>query len=226
MGNLELQAIKLVLEDWRHWLEGAEQPFLIWTDHKNLEYIRTAKRNIELDALSHQFEPDNTPVAPTTILPLTCVIEGAGPRWLPSELPFCSDQSWFVGPALGALHQSELSPGSASTYPDSIFGSPLWKGTLGSSSLPVQFVPDQDLPSASSRGAPSFQRPWSHISLDFVTGLPLSKGNTVILTINEHFSKMVHFVPLPKVPSATEAAEVMLSHVFHLHGLPQDVVSY
>ena len=36
---------------------------------------------------------------------------------------------------------------------------------------------------------------------------------------------MVHVVPLPKLPSAKETAEVMLSHVFRLHGLPQDVVS-
>ncbi len=44
VGNRELLAIKLALEEWRHWLEGAEQPFLIWTDHKNIEYIKTAKR--------------------------------------------------------------------------------------------------------------------------------------------------------------------------------------
>lgn len=44
VGNRELLAVKAALEEWRHWLEGAEVPFLVWTDHKNLEYIRTAKR--------------------------------------------------------------------------------------------------------------------------------------------------------------------------------------
>lgn len=29
---------------WRHWLEAAKDPFLILTDHQNLEYIRTARR--------------------------------------------------------------------------------------------------------------------------------------------------------------------------------------
>lgn len=43
VGDRELLAIKLALEEWRHWLEGAEQPFLVWTDHKNIEYIRSAK---------------------------------------------------------------------------------------------------------------------------------------------------------------------------------------
>lgn len=26
-------------------MEGASVPFLVWTDHKNLQYIRTAKRS-------------------------------------------------------------------------------------------------------------------------------------------------------------------------------------
>ena len=44
VGNRELLAVKLALEEWRHWLERSSVPFLVWTDHKNLEYIRTAKR--------------------------------------------------------------------------------------------------------------------------------------------------------------------------------------
>lgn len=41
--NHKLLAVKLTLEEWRHWLEGAEHPFIAWTDHKNLTYIQTAK---------------------------------------------------------------------------------------------------------------------------------------------------------------------------------------
>ena len=36
--------VKLALEEWRHWLEGTRVPFLVWTDHRHLEYIQTAKR--------------------------------------------------------------------------------------------------------------------------------------------------------------------------------------
>ncbi|KAL0148816.1 hypothetical protein M9458_055825, partial [Cirrhinus mrigala] len=39
VGNRELLAIKLALEEWRHWLEGANHPFTIITDHKNLQYL-------------------------------------------------------------------------------------------------------------------------------------------------------------------------------------------
>ncbi|KAK3553874.1 hypothetical protein QTP70_012711 [Hemibagrus guttatus] len=44
IGNRELLAVKLALEEWRHWLEGAKHPFTVLTDHKNLEYLRAAKR--------------------------------------------------------------------------------------------------------------------------------------------------------------------------------------
>ncbi|KAM9506098.1 uncharacterized protein ACWYII_048073 isoform 2-T2 [Salvelinus alpinus] len=44
VGNRELLAIRLALGEWRQWLEGATVPFVVWTDHKNLEYIRSAKR--------------------------------------------------------------------------------------------------------------------------------------------------------------------------------------
>jgi hypothetical protein len=67
-------------------LEGAEHPFVVWTDHKNLEYLFTAKRlnsrqarwallltwfnfslsyqpgskNVNPDALSHRYSPTFT----------------------------------------------------------------------------------------------------------------------------------------------------------------------
>src|SRR6202795_2271425 len=42
--DVEMLAIIRALEEWRHYLEGARQPFEIWTDHKNLEYFWTAQK--------------------------------------------------------------------------------------------------------------------------------------------------------------------------------------
>ena len=39
VGNRELLAVVLALQEWRHWLEGTAEPYLIWTDHKNLAYL-------------------------------------------------------------------------------------------------------------------------------------------------------------------------------------------
>ena len=43
MGDREILAVVKALKVWRHWLEGAKHPFLIWTDHHNLEYIRAVR---------------------------------------------------------------------------------------------------------------------------------------------------------------------------------------
>jgi hypothetical protein len=39
----EMLTIIRALEDWRHYLEGLPQPFDIISDHRNLEYWRTAQ---------------------------------------------------------------------------------------------------------------------------------------------------------------------------------------
>jgi hypothetical protein len=39
----EMLAIIRALEEWRHFLEGAQHTIEIWTDHKNLEYFQTAQ---------------------------------------------------------------------------------------------------------------------------------------------------------------------------------------
>jgi len=40
----EMLTIIHALEEWRHFLEGAQYLVEIWTDHKNLEYFMTAKK--------------------------------------------------------------------------------------------------------------------------------------------------------------------------------------
>lgn len=68
-------------------------------------------------------------------------------------------------------------------------------------------------------------RLWSHIALDFVIGLPPSKGNTVIVTIVDWFSKAAHFLALPKIPTALETANLLVDQVFQLPGTASNIVS-
>jgi hypothetical protein len=39
----ELLAIVNSFQEWRHYLEGAQHPITVYTDHKNLEYFMSAK---------------------------------------------------------------------------------------------------------------------------------------------------------------------------------------
>jgi len=38
------------------------------------------------------------------------------------------------------------------------------------------------------------EKPWSHISADFITKLLLAQGYDAILVVCDHFSKIAHFV--------------------------------
>uniref|UniRef100_A0A4W5R815 Gypsy retrotransposon integrase-like protein 1 n=1 Tax=Hucho hucho TaxID=62062 RepID=A0A4W5R815_9TELE len=96
----ELLAVVKALKAWRHWLKGAKHPFLIWTDHHNLEYIRAARRlnsrqarwamfftrfvftlsyrpgshNGKADALSWLYDSEERPMDQTPILPASCLV--------------------------------------------------------------------------------------------------------------------------------------------------------
>lgn len=61
--------------------------------------------------------------------------------------------------------------------------------------------------------------------MDFVTRLPPSKGNTVILTIVDGFSKTAHFIVLSKLPHALVTATLFVDQVFQLHGILVDIMS-
>ncbi|KAL0192360.1 hypothetical protein M9458_010656 [Cirrhinus mrigala] len=100
VGNRELLAIKLALEEWRHWLEGAKHPFTVLTDHRNLEYLRSAKvlnhrqarwslfftrfqfqvsyrpgtQNTKADALSRIHEPGQPVTSSESVLPTTLIL--------------------------------------------------------------------------------------------------------------------------------------------------------
>lgn len=68
------------------------------------------------------------------------------------------------------------------------------------------------------------QRPWSH-NIDFITDLPTSEGMTTIVTIGDQFSKPLHLIPLPSLPTAFSLAELLFTQVFRIYGLPEDIVS-
>jgi reverse transcriptase-like protein/integrase-like protein/chromodomain-containing protein/aspartyl protease len=68
-------------------------------------------------------------------------------------------------------------------------------------------------------------RPWTSLGIDFITDLPLSEGMTVIFTVVDRFTKMAHFIPMPKIPDADETARVFIKEIVRLHGLPLEIIS-
>ncbi|KAJ8381441.1 hypothetical protein SKAU_G00022190 [Synaphobranchus kaupii] len=196
VGDRELLAIKLALEEWRHWLEGAGSPFIVFTDHHNLIYI--------------------SPADPEPILPASCFVAAVSweiegivkvaqasqpdPRNNPNSSLFVPDS--VRSQVLEWVHASRLAchPGVARTIA-LVRRSFWWPTVKGDTRAFVLACPvcakskaSHQPPSGLLHPLPVPGRPWSHIGVDFVTGLPLSE-------------------------------ELLVLHVVRLHGIPSDIVS-
>jgi len=69
-------------------------------------------------------------------------------------------------------------------------------------------------------------RPFSHVAMDLITGLPNSKGYDAILTIIDHgCSRGAIFLPCTITITGPQIAKLYLDHVYRWFGLPKRVIS-
>lgn len=66
---------------------------------------------------------------------------------------------------------------------------------------------------------------WSHISMDFVEGLPNSRGKNAILVTIDRFTKYGHFIALSHPFTTHSVAKLFLENIYKLHGLPVRIVT-
>jgi len=68
-------------------------------------------------------------------------------------------------------------------------------------------------------------KPWAHITADFIVKLPLSRGYDSILVVCNQLTKMAHFIPMTEKTSAEGLAVLFWDHMWKLHGLPKSIIS-
>jgi len=68
-------------------------------------------------------------------------------------------------------------------------------------------------------------RPWTHISVDFITKLPLAQGYNSILVVVDKLTKMVYFIPTIEKILAKGLARLFRNNVWKLHRLSKSIIS-
>lgn len=66
---------------------------------------------------------------------------------------------------------------------------------------------------------------WTHISMDFVEGLPKSDNKDSILVVVDMFTKYSHLFALSHPYTASHIAKILVENIYKLHGLPTCIVT-
>ena len=67
-------------------------------------------------------------------------------------------------------------------------------------------------------------KPWSSVSLDWITDLPPKHYHDAILVVVDRLTKQAIFIPTTKSMPAPDVAALFLQHVVRVHGVPSTLV--
>ena len=69
------------------------------------------------------------------------------------------------------------------------------------------------------------EKPWTHISMDFITKLLLAQEYDSILVVCDRMTKMAYFVPTTEKTLVEGVARLFWNNVWKLHGLPESIIT-
>ncbi|CAJ0948265.1 unnamed protein product [Ranitomeya imitator] len=210
-----------------------------------ISYLPGSK-NVKADALSRSFVPDSPGLSePASILKEGVIVSAISPdlrrvlqKFQANKPDRCPAKKLFVPDRWTSKVISELHCSVLAGHPG-IFGTrelvarSFWWPSLSrdvrafvqSCGICARAKPCCSRASGLLLPLPVPKRPWTHISMDFISDLPVSQKMSVIWVVCDRFSKMVHLVPLVKLPSSSDLVPLFFQHVVRLHGIPENIVS-
>uniref|UniRef100_A0A8C5MK70 Gypsy retrotransposon integrase-like protein 1 n=1 Tax=Leptobrachium leishanense TaxID=445787 RepID=A0A8C5MK70_9ANUR len=211
---------------------------------------RPGDRNVKADALSRQYDPyesntqDHNPIVPperivaSTVLSVSSpflerlqAVQVGAPPDKPPDMLFVPEKERQE--LLIMFHDSKPAGHPGITKTLTSISRQFWWPTMRQDvrlfvlacQVCARSKTSKSLPVGLLQPLPTPKRPWSHLSMDFIVDLLKSKGHTVVLTVVDRFSKMAHFIPVPKLPTAKELAVVFAREIVRIHGVPSEIVS-
>ncbi|KAL0549558.1 hypothetical protein IC582_014043 [Cucumis melo] len=250
--DLELAAVVFALKIWRHYLYG--EKIQIFTDHKSLKYFFTQKelnmrqqrwlelvKDYDCEILYH---PSKANVVADALSRKKRGLAEAGQA---VEFSISSDggllferrlcvpsDSAVKTELLYEAHSSPFSmhPGSTKMYQD-LKRVYWWRNMkrevaeFVSRCLVCQQVKaPRQKPAGLLQPLSILEWKWENVSMDFITGLPRTlRGFTVIWVVVDRLTKSAHFVPGKSTYTASKWAQLYMSEIVRLHGVPVSIVS-
>ncbi|GJP65712.1 hypothetical protein CLOP_g22576, partial [Closterium sp. NIES-67] len=238
----EMLAIVHAFKIWRCYLTGAD--VTVRTDHKSLQYLGAAESQPAADTLAglsgvqlhvqdhvqkrrQQYcrRPFQT-ICPTRSS-VYYLRSGTDRIWVPSyrllrelliqEVHDSNLSGHFgVDKTLKALQRFYYWPDMVTDVQRYVAACPICQRMKSSHQRPTGLLQPLEPP----------QRPWQHVTMDFVTGLPAGpSGNDAVLVVVDRLTKMAHFAPCRTTITAEETARLFISTVVRLHGIPAAIIS-
>ncbi|KAL4589487.1 hypothetical protein LXL04_002394 [Taraxacum kok-saghyz] len=240
----ELMALVLAIQHWRPFLLG--RTFTVFTDEKSLRHLldqrimtpdqqnwlaklmgytftilyKLGRDNSAADALSHS----------PSLHPGYQLLDGK--LYHKGKLVIPASSRWI--PKLIAEFHDSPSRGHSGFYRTyrRLAAHVYWIGMTKTVKAYVQacdtcqrYKHSTLAPAALLQPLPIPSRIWDDISLDFITGLPKSKGYELILVVVDRLSMYCHFIPLKHPITARSLAEIFVKEIIRLHGPPKSILS-
>jgi hypothetical protein len=88
-----------------------------------------------------------------------------------------------------------------------------------------RFKTSRDKPHGLLRTLEIAERPWQHLSMDFIEPLPDSGGFNSILVVVDRLTKWSIFIPTTTRLTSPKLAQLIIDNVISQHGVPESIVS-